>query len=49
MAPVCWHCGHVIARAADGAWIHDATGWRMCDLTARTFAGLYVPHKPKEG
>jgi hypothetical protein len=44
MAPVCWHCGHVIDRAADGAWIHDATGWRMCDLSAATFAD---PH-PKE-
>lgn len=41
-------CGHVIVFHR-GAWIHDGTGWRMCDLTARTFAEPYIPPEPEEG
>jgi hypothetical protein len=41
MDPVCTHCGHVVVLYR-GRWIHDGTGWRMCDVRAVTFA---EPHQ----
>jgi hypothetical protein len=40
MDPVCAHCGHIVVLYG-GAWVHNATGWRMCDLSASTFAEPY--------
>ncbi len=34
----CANCGRAVERQAGAPWVHEATGWTMCDVYGRMTA-----------